>query len=294
MIETSAPLAVGLVGAGPWATKVYAPMLAAGPETRLAGVWARRPEAASALAGGHGSAAAPSFEALLERCDAVAFAVPPDVQADLGVQAARAGRHLMLDKPLALTLEAARRLAAAADEAGVVSQLMLTHRYRPQTAAFLARAAGFETMGARLAFLSGAFIRGPYACPWRKEQGALHDLGPHAFDLLDAALGPIERITGRGDPRGWVSLACRHAGGAVSDLALSGVMTLAQTVFRLDLYGPAGALAFDAVAASQDDPLPLARRTFVEAVRAGRSTVLDVHRGVVLQELIEQALRALG
>jgi predicted dehydrogenase len=294
MHETNAPIAVGLVGAGPWAEKAYAPMLAAGPETRLACVWARRPEAARAIADSHGAEVAGSFAALLERCDAVAFAVPPDVQAELGVLAARAGRHLMLDKPLALTLEDARRLARAVDDAGVVTQLMLTHRFRPGTAAFLARAADFETVGARLSFLSGAFIRGPYACPWRKEQGALHDLGPHAFDLLDAALGPIEHITGRGDPQRWVSLACRHASGAVSDLALSGVMALPKTVFRVDLYGPAGVLEFDGVAASQDDPLPLARRTFAEAVRAGRSTELDVHRGLVLQELIDRALRALA
>ncbi|MDQ1396460.1 MAG: hypothetical protein QOG64_1719, partial [Acidimicrobiaceae bacterium] len=40
-------LAVGLVGAGPWATMVHAPVLSAGPETLLAGVWARRPEAAA-------------------------------------------------------------------------------------------------------------------------------------------------------------------------------------------------------------------------------------------------------
>ena len=38
----------------------------------------------------------------------------------------------MLDKPLGLTLEAARRLAAAVDDAGVVTQLMLTHRYRAE------------------------------------------------------------------------------------------------------------------------------------------------------------------
>jgi hypothetical protein len=80
----------------------------------------------------------------------------------------------------------------------------------------------------------------------------------------------------------------------VSDLALSGVMTLPQTVFRLDLYGTAGVLAFDAVAASRDDPFPLARRAFVEAVRTSRSTALDVHRGLAIQGLIDRALRALA
>jgi len=85
------PLRVGLAGAGPWAEKAYAPMLAAGPETRLACVWARWPEAAHALAERHGAETAPSFAALLDACQAVAFAVPPDVQADLAAKAAEPG-----------------------------------------------------------------------------------------------------------------------------------------------------------------------------------------------------------
>jgi predicted dehydrogenase len=288
------PLAVGLVGAGPWAEKAYAPMLAAGPETRLAAVWARRPEAARDLAARFGSEPADSFAALLERCEAVAFAVPPDVQADLGVRAARAGKHLMLDKPLAITLDAATRLVAAVEEAGVVTQLMLTHRFRPKTAAFIAGARGFSAIGARLAFISSAFVRGPYATSWRKEHGALHDLGPHAFDLLEASLGPIEDISGHGDPRGWVALTCRHASGVVSDVAMTGVVELPHSVFRVELYGRSGLLEFDAVAAASDEPWSAARRTFTEAVHAGRSPELDARHGLRIQQLIERGLQALA
>jgi predicted dehydrogenase len=236
----------------------------------------------------------PSFEALLDTCDAVAFAVPPDIQATLAPVAARAGKHLMLDKPLALTLDAAERLVAAVDAAGVVTQLMLTHRYRPKAQVFLSRARAFECVGARLAFLTSAFIRGPYATTWRREHGALHDLGPHAFDLIEAALGPIESITGRGDPRRWVSLACEHAGGAITELSMSGVLPLTPSVFRFELYGPLGALEFDAVAASGDEPWSAARRAFVEAVRSRRSPEIDAHHGLRIQQLIDQAQRALS
>ncbi|WP_010269954.1 hypothetical protein [Streptomyces sp. SA3_actG] len=55
---------------------MHARVLAAGPETRLTAVWARRPEAAAALAAEHGATAAGSFEELLDTCEAVAFAVP--------------------------------------------------------------------------------------------------------------------------------------------------------------------------------------------------------------------------
>lgn len=289
-----APLSIGLAGAGPWAEKAYAPMLAAGPETLLAGVWARRAEAAHALASAHGTEAVDSFDALLERCDAVAFAVPPDVQADLAVRAARAGRHLMLDKPLGLTLDEARRIADAVSESGVVSQVMLTQRFRPSVRAFIDAARGFQAMGATLTFLSSAFVRGPYATPWRKTHGALHDFGPHAFDLLEAAVGPIEEIRGAGDPNRWVALTCVHANGAVSALSMSGVMDLPQSIFTIDLYRAADHLHLDAVAVAKEEPWAAARRSFVDAVRAGRAPELDVRRGLRLQELIDRALRAVG
>lgn len=288
------PIEVGLVGAGPWAEKAYAPMLAGGPETRLALVWSRRPESARSLAAAHGAVAADSFEALLAGCEAVAFAVPPDVQAGLGERAARAGKALLLDKPLALTLAAAESLARAVEDAGVVTQLMLTHRFRARTAAFLEQARAWEAFGGRLAFLSSAFIRGPYACAWRKEHGALHDLGPHAFDLLDAAMGPIESISGTGDSRRFVALSCRHASGAVSDLALSGVVPVVPSVLRVELYGPAGLLEFDGVPAAVEEPWAQARRRFAEAFHSGHSSGLDVHRGLLLQRLIDRAARALG
>src|SRR5690348_7189167 len=102
------PVEVGLVGAGPWAATMHGPVLAAGPQTRLSAVWARRPDAAAELAARLGTHAAGSFEELLDRCEAVAFAVPPDVQSTLAPRAARAGKALLLEKPLALDLSAAR------------------------------------------------------------------------------------------------------------------------------------------------------------------------------------------
>jgi predicted dehydrogenase len=107
------PVRVGLVGAGPWARAMHARTLAAGPETELTAVWARRPEAAAGLAAAYGIRPAASFGELLGRCEAVAFAVPPAVQAALAVRAAAAGRSLLLEKPLGGDLESARAVAEA-------------------------------------------------------------------------------------------------------------------------------------------------------------------------------------
>ena len=142
-------------------------MLAAGPETVLTAVWARRPEAAAELAAAHGAATAASPEELFDSCEAVAFAVPPAVQATLAVRAARAGKALLLDKPLGADLEAARAVADAVAEAGVVTQMVLTKRYHPATRAFLDRASTVEVQGARSCYLHGAFLAGEMAAGWR-------------------------------------------------------------------------------------------------------------------------------
>ncbi|MEV0900649.1 Gfo/Idh/MocA family oxidoreductase [Actinoplanes sp. NPDC049802] len=286
------PVEVGLAGAGPWAATMHGPVLAAGPQTRLAAVWARRPEAAARLAAQLGAYAAASFEELLDRCEAVAFAVPPDVQAALAPRAARAGKALLLEKPLALDLAGAREIAGAVAESGVVTQLVLTKRYHRATREFLAAAASFETAGARARYLHGAFLAGGMATGWRLTRGALYDLGPHLLDLADTALGPIERARAAGDRRRWIELTCLHAGGTVSQLSLSGAVGLPRSHAGIELYGPDGTLGLDFATIDHGECWPVLRAEFAAAVRSGVPHVLDVRRGLYLQELLDRIDRA--
>jgi predicted dehydrogenase len=279
---------VGLVGAGPWAATMHGPVLAAGPETRLAAVWARRPQAAAELAAQLGTHAAGSYDELLDRCEAVAFAVPPDIQAALAPRAARRGKALLLEKPIALDLDAARALTDAAGESGVVTQLVLTKRYHPATRAFLAAAAPFDPVGARARYLHGAFLGGAMAAGWRLTRGALYDLGPHLLDLADAALGPIEDLRAAGDSRRWIELTCTHRDGVVSQLSLSGAVGLPSSQAGIDLYGPAGTLTLDFSTVDHGECWPALRAEFAAAVRAGVPHTLDVHRGLMLQKLLDR------
>jgi predicted dehydrogenase len=285
-----APVRVGLVGAGPWARTMHARMLAEGPETELAAVWARRPEAAREVAEPHGAAVATDFQELLEDCEAVAFAVPPAVQAALAPLAARAGRALLLEKPLGPDLASAREVAEAVAESGVVSQMVLTKRYHPATREFLRRAAGAVVTGARSCYLHGAFLGGDMATAWRLRHGALLDLGPHLLDLLDAAVGPIVSVRGTGDPRRWTELTCEHANGAISQASLSGAVRLERAKTRIELFGPEEELVYDTAWLDHEECWPVLRAEFAAAVRAGRSGPLDAARGLRLQELLERAL----
>jgi predicted dehydrogenase len=177
---------------------------------------------------------------------------------------------------------------------------VLTNRYGPHGRAFLAEAEGFEVVGARCASLSGALLdQSPFSTSWRRRHGALLDVGPHLFDLLEGAVGPIEELSGRGDPLRWVSLTCRHAGGQVSEVSMSLTLPLAETVFECALYGPSGSLAYHRPdRASAPAELEAAgatlRREFAAAVTSGTPPELDVNRGLRLQRLIDVAARSLG
>lgn len=295
----AAPVAVGLVGAGPWATLLHAPLLAAGPETRLAGVWARRPEAAAELAARHGAPAFERFEALLDACEAVAFAVPPAVQAELAPRAAAAGRALLLEKPIAADVAGAERLAGAVGAAGVPSLVVLSFRYAPPVREFVARARALRPVGGRGWFVSGGLLGGPFATPWRLESGPLLDLGPHVLDLLDAALGPIVEVRAHGDRHGWVGLLCDHEGGAASEASLCATARGSPHRAGAEVFGPGGSAEVDCVACTGPESFANVRAELAALVRArrdGRAPAahdLDVRRGLHLQRLLDAAARQL-
>ena len=285
---------VGLVGAGPWAGLFTAPLLASGPHCLLTAVWARRGDQAERVASRHGAVAAGSFDQLLGTCEAVAFAVAPDVQADLAARAAEAGHAVLLDKPTGLDLEQAERLAEAVASTGVVSQLVLTNRYRPTMRSFLDDAAAFGRLAGRATFLGGGAIPGSYfATPWRLERGGLLDLGPHVLDALDVALGTIVEVRAAGDPHGVVAVTCSHATGAISQATLSAVIPVDPSGLVVELFGPDGRITLDTGAVDAGDEgrdiraaMSNIAAEFATAVRTGAPHPLDVRRGLHLQRLI--------
>ncbi|HEU4898943.1 MAG TPA: Gfo/Idh/MocA family oxidoreductase, partial [Actinomycetota bacterium] len=82
----------GVLGTGYWAQEAHATALAAHPDAELAAVWGRDPARTDAAAARFGVAGHTDLDRLLAEVDAVAIAVPPDVQAELAVRAAAAGR----------------------------------------------------------------------------------------------------------------------------------------------------------------------------------------------------------
>ena len=90
---------VGLIGTGWWATTVHAPSLAEHPKVDFVGVWGRDPARTAELSERvRRSRVCAIPDRLIDDVDALSFAVPPAVQADLAVRAAERGRHLLAGK----------------------------------------------------------------------------------------------------------------------------------------------------------------------------------------------------
>jgi predicted dehydrogenase len=263
-------------------------MLASNPATTLAGVWSRRPEASEEMASRHQTTAFHSIEEMLVYVDALSFAVPPNVQAEVAMVAALRGKALLLEKPIALDLGHARDLASVIGETGVSTQLVLTWRYVERVRSLLEAVHQCEPLGGRGHFLTGGFLGGMFATPWRLDRGPLWDLGPHVVDLLDAALGPIDEVTARGDLHRWVDLHLVHASGTVSQASITAYSRLDPARAGVAIYHSDGVHEVDVTDVSTE-AAPNIASEFAEIVRNHQSHALDVQRGLYIQEILTSA-----
>jgi predicted dehydrogenase len=290
---------VGLIGSGYWARRVHGASAAQHPSLELIGVWGRDPGRTTAAATELGTRAYAELDALVADVEALTFAVPPDVQADLAERAARAGRHVLLEKPLATSVAGARRVEAAVASAGVASIVFFTRRFVPETQAWLRR---LEELGGwecgRAEFAAAIQVEGnPFgASPWRWEKGALWDVGPHALALLIPVLGSVESViagAGRGDQ---VHLILQHAHGRSSTASLSLTVPPAATGTSVYVYGEHGR---ETAPLAGSDPVAAhgaALDALIEQTRqpaAGHPC--DVHFGARVVEILaaaEESLRS--
>jgi predicted dehydrogenase len=286
----------GLLGTGYWADTCHAAGLAAHPDVELVAVWGRDPSRAAAVAERHGAAAEADLDALLDQVDAVAIAVPPDAQAGLARRAADAGRHLLLEKPLALDLEAADSAVSAVERAGVASVSFFTFRFMEPVVAWLRDAiasGGWDR--ATLTLLAPVLIpESPFnRSPWRHEHGALWDGVPHAVSLLLPVLGPVARVAATGGAGETARLRLEHVAGGVSFAAVSLTAPKDGACFRFELRGPAG-LAELSQLGSPADAYARAVRELLDAIEIGTTPRCDIRFSADVVSVLAAAQRAQG
>jgi predicted dehydrogenase len=246
MTDNTMPrLRFGLVGTGYWARELHALGVAGHPDADLAAVWGRDSVKTDALAAQHGATSHTGddgFDAMLETVDAVVFSVPPFVQAPLALRAAEAGRHLLLEKPVALDVTQADAVAAATQASGVATVVFFTERFVPEREAWLQERVAAGSLGGHASWLASLRTPdNPFAdSAWRQQEGALWDVGPHALSVLLPVLGPVRAVAGARGADDLVHLVLSHEDGATSTAALSLTMPPDATRESLAFYDERG------------------------------------------------------
>ena len=119
-------IGVGIIGAGHFGA-VHARAMAEVDEVRLVASCRENADAAAAFAAEHGGTSYRDWRALLDdpAVDAVLIATPHDLHEEIAIGAAKAGKHILLEKPMAPNVAACDAVLAAADASRV--KLMIGH-----------------------------------------------------------------------------------------------------------------------------------------------------------------------
>ena len=180
---------VGVIGVGSLGqhhARVYASL----PEVELVGVVDAAPERAGEVAARFGTKAYSDYTELFGKVDAVNIASPTTTHAEIGVHCLKEGIHVLAEKPIAHTLEAADRLIQAAQENDRVLQIGHLERFNPAVVALreiVTRPRFFE------AHRMGLFS------PRSLDVDVILDLMIHDLDIISLLVPfPIEKITAVG------------------------------------------------------------------------------------------------
>ena len=218
---------------------------------------------------------ATDWRAVIARDDIqiVDICAPGFMHAEIAIAALAAGKHVLVEKPLANTLAEAEAMAAAARAARDIGvQSMIGFNYRRVPALALARELIAEgrlgtVRHVRAAYLQDWLVDPNSPMTWRLNKetagsGALGDIASHAIDQVLFLLGEqVTEVSGRlhtftsqrpgaagledvtVDDAAWATLTL--ASGAIASVEVSRVATGRKNSLTLEIYGDKGALLFD-------------------------------------------------
>ena len=203
----------------------------------------------------------------------VDICAPGWLHAEIAIAALEAGKHVLVEKPLANTLAEAERMAEAARaarERGIQSMVGFTYRRVPALAyakQLIAAGRLGTVREVRASYLQDWLADEDAPMTWRLRKetagsGALGDIASHAVDQVQYLLGDtVTEASGRlhrfvprrpgpdgpedvtVDDAAWATLSL--ASGAVASVEVSRVATGKKNSLRIEVYGSDGALAFD-------------------------------------------------
>ncbi len=322
-----ATLKWGIVGCGDIANKSIAPALVADEHSKLVAFFSHSLERAEEMRDRFGvEAAYDDLDALLndDRIEAVYLSSPVHRHCPEAVAAAEAGKHVLCEKPMALSADDCRRMIQAARSNGVHLAVAYFRRFWPKARRMkrLIRDGSIgRPVSARIR-LGGLYDPSPQDPKhWRVRLaegggGALQDVGSHRLDLMCYLLGEPRRVAGMADTltmdyevADTETLICRFANGA--HLVCETYWNLPRPLDEFEIRGSEGSLMatpFDAGPVLLLDryekieelevPPPEGIRhqalieDFSEAIAEGRAPGFDGHDGMFATAVIAAAYRS--
>jgi predicted dehydrogenase len=259
---------VGVVGVGSLGFH-HARLLAAMPGVDLVGVHDVRPERQAEVVSQLGVRGAASREALLDQVEALVIAVPTNAHETVALAALERGVHVLIEKPIAPSLEAADRILEAAQAGGASVQIGHVERFNAALRAcepYLEEPVFVESH--RLA---------PFG-PRGTDVAVVLDLMIHDLDLVLSLMGrPVETLSAVGVPVLTNSVDIANArlefeGGGVANLTASRVSL--ERMRKIRFFQRTGYISLD--------------------LAAGRGEYLRARPGVSLERLNEVAASSAG
>ncbi|WP_145134114.1 Gfo/Idh/MocA family protein [Roseomonas gilardii] len=256
-------LKLGVLGAGHFG-RFHVLKAAAGPRVELVGLHDHDPARAAAVAAEVGVQALSAAE-VIARADAVIVATPTAFHHGLARQALEAGRHVLVEKPIAATLAEADDLIALAASKGLVLQVGHLERFSAGFATLMGGEGGVAARVGRPLYMEAVRIA-PFR-PRSLDVPVVLDLMVHDIDLAFALFGaPLVGVDAVGGPiasaqTDIANARLRFGNGGVATLTASRVSLKMER--RLRLFGTEGYLQMDFLARS------------MHVVRKGEGTALE-------------------
>ena len=258
MATANEPVRVASIGIG-WWSDVLADAIKRSRKLEIVSCYTRSADKRQAFAAKYACKAAPSYDAILEdrTIEAIINTTPNNVHLDTTRAAARAGKHVFLDKPIANTIADARELTKACRDAGVV--LTLGYQRRKESHFRWIRRQIDDGVFGKLVNAEANISRDRLGKidlnSWRYTSagmpgGVMLQIGIHYTDVLEYLIGPVRAVSGRlaqlvlpGDNPDVASLILEHESGALSTLNAS--YASASEYYAMNIYGKEASAYYD-------------------------------------------------
>ncbi len=252
------PINVACLGMGWWSDDL-ADAMQRSDKFIIRSCYTRSADKRAAFAAKYGCAEAKSYEEILadDSIDAIINTTPNNVHLETTKQAAEAGKHVFLDKPIANTLAEGRAITEACQKAGVVLALGYQRRRESQFRWIKKQidAGIFGKLVNAEANISRDRLGKIDLSSWRYQAegmpgGVMLQIGVHYVDVLEYLMGPITAVSGQaaqlvlpGDNPDVASLLLQHENGALSTVNAS--YASATENYVMNIYGKEASAYFD-------------------------------------------------